>query len=107
MPLDDRAHAVLADAEVQVAAAVVVRLETAGAFELEIGFGRRRQIRRTADAATERAVAIAFSTLPDESRVAMPFASASNTGMSASQPSGNCDARIWLNSLASSPCFLL
>ncbi len=38
----------LADAEVQVAAAIVSRLEVAGAVEFEPGLGRGGQVRRTA-----------------------------------------------------------
>ena len=43
------AHRVLADAEVQVAAAVIVRLEVAGVVEGQPGLGGGRQVGRAAD----------------------------------------------------------
>ena len=48
-PIQDRAHGVLANAEVQIAAAVLVRLQIAGALEREPRLGRRREIGRAAD----------------------------------------------------------
>ena len=50
----------------EVAAAVVVGLEVAGAVEREPGLGRRRQVGGAADAARARSGATAFRTLPDD-----------------------------------------
>ena len=49
MPLSDGTHGVLADAEVQVAPAVVVGLEAARTLERHVALGRRRQVGGTAD----------------------------------------------------------
>ena len=48
-PVQDRAHGVLADAEMHVAAARGVGFEIAGALECEPGLGGRREIGRAAD----------------------------------------------------------
>ena len=47
-PVHHRAHRVLADAEVEVATAVLVRREVARPFEGEAGLGGRRQVGRSA-----------------------------------------------------------
>ena len=88
MPLTIGAHGVLANAEMQVAAAVVVGLEVAGAFERQARLGRGRKIGRAADQ-PRNCCAIAFSTLPDESRVAMPFGVGGKSADRASQPVGS------------------
>ena len=48
--------------------------------------------------------AIALRTWPDDARVAMPFSSASNVGMSLSHPDGNSLAQICFNSVAAAAC---
>ena len=77
--VDDRAHGVLAHAEVQVAPAGVRRPadrrrpRTSGAsWSRARGRPRRRSAR-------DSACAMAFSTLPEDSRLAMPLASAGNS----------------------------
>ena len=62
------------------------RIEVAEA--LERGVGRRIEVGRAAGQRGQ-ARAIAFMTLPEATRVAMPLASAGKTGMSASQPAGS------------------
>ena len=99
--VDDRAHRVLAHAEVQVASGVAPaaagralrvvawprrRIEVAQA--LERGVGRRIEVRRAAGQRRQLAARWHSSPCRDASRVAMPLASAGKTGMSASQPCG-------------------
>ena len=48
--------------------------------------------------------ASAFSTCPEDSRVAIPFGSAGNTGSSASQPGGSSKRSMSSSSLDSSGC---
>src|SRR5262249_8660880 len=48
-PIQDRAHRMLADAEMQVAAARAIRFEIAGAFEREVRFRRWVKIGGAAD----------------------------------------------------------
>ena len=100
--VDDRAHGVLAHAEVQVAAGVTPAaagrallvvsrrgrwIEVAEALERRVG--RRIEVRRTAGERREAAARSAFITLPEATRVAMPLASAGKSGISASQPGGS------------------
>ena len=95
----DRGRRVLPHAEVEVASRVVAR---AGSR-----WRRRRSRRvfvdgvRSAEPPSSQgtAWARAFSTRPEESRVAMPFGSGGNVGRAASQPSGS--SRRWMRSSSS------
>ena len=94
--VDDRSHGVLADAEVEIAAAVV-------------GRARNRPRRRTSGASWWRApdpprrrsararLGDGVQHLARESRLAMPLASAGKTGISLSQPSGSSRCCIWFS----------
>ena len=83
----------LADAEVEVAAAVAAGLEVAGALEGHVVLvdGARSAAPPISQGTF---LATAFNTLPDEARVAIPLASAGKAGKSLSQPSGSC--RCWI-----------
>src|SRR6185437_468431 len=48
-PVENRAHSVLADAEMQVAATVFLSFEVAGCLKREAWFGRRCEVGRAAD----------------------------------------------------------
>ncbi len=48
-PVENRRHGVLADAEVKIAAAILVGFEISGSLEGEAGFGRRREVGGTSD----------------------------------------------------------
>ena len=66
--VDDGAHGVLPHAEVHVAPAPLVEAQVAVAFE--VGVGRRGEVGRAADEGGQ-ALAAAFSTLPEATRVAI------------------------------------
>jgi hypothetical protein len=70
----------LADAEVQVAATVIVRLEVTGVGKGQACLGGPSQI-GGAKISHGRCCAMAFSTRPEESRVNMPFGSAASSGL--------------------------
>ena len=90
--IDDRPHRVLANAEMEVAAAVAAGLEVAGPLE-----GQPVLVEGARSAAPPISqgtfLATTFKTLPDE-REAIPLASAGKAGRSLSQPSGSC--RCWI-----------
>ena len=79
----------LADAEVEVAAAVAAGLEVAGALEGQAGLGRGGQVGRAADQPGHVLGQRVEHLARRDSRVAMPLASAGNVGRSLSQPSGS------------------
>ena len=70
------AHGVLADAEVEVAAAVAVGLEVAGALEREAGLGGGGQVGRAADQPGHVLGRSRSAPCRDASRLARPLASA-------------------------------
>ena len=96
-PVEDRAHPVLADAEVEIAAGVVAALEIAAV--LDVGEGRFVEVGGAAEQAPTRC-AIACSAREADSRVASASLGV-KTGKSASQPAGRSPASIDLNSAAS------
>ena len=73
--VDERGHAVLANAEVHVAAVVVSGLEVASTVHERIVEGAKSAAPPTSHGSR---LAIWFRTLPDVARVATPFASAGN-----------------------------
>ena len=86
--VENRAHRVLANAEVQVAAAGVLGAEVAAPSNV------RRVLQegpRSAEPPRSHGTlrAMAFSAWPEASRVAMPLSSAANDGSPRSQPSGS------------------
>ena len=80
--VEDRAHRVLADAEVEVAAAVVLGLEIAGAVEREPRLRRGREVGRAADQ-PRNVLGDRVQHLADASRPASPLASAGKSGVAA------------------------
>ena len=87
-PVQDRAHGVLANAEMQIAAARRVGFEIAGAFEREAGLGRGREIGGAADQPgimrRDGVEHLAGGVAGGE-----PFASAAKAGSAASQSAGS------------------
>ena len=90
--VDDRAHGVLADAEMHVAAARRAGLEIARAVEGEARLGRGREVGRAADEPGIRAAQRRSAPCPRNRGVATPLASAAKLGRSASQPAGSSPA---------------
>ena len=82
----------LADAEVEVAAAVVAGREVAGALERQPGLGRGRQVGRAADQPRDVLGERVEHLRRRTSRPATPFGSAGNVGRSLSQPVGQLAA---------------
>ena len=106
--VDDRAHRMLAHAEVEVAAGVAPAVASEPSLSCPGASGGLKSPwpfssvcvdgSRSAEPPTSAGSfgPIAFITLPPATRVAMPFASAGKTGMSASQPSRQFAAQALL-----------